>query len=175
MRNLFLAAAVAAFVAASPAAASHIFVSNVKINGVALDSIGGPTDPTFNLVAGGTLDFTGDLQGEPDTLNVTLNGFSGANPNPFLISFAGGQASFSQLVSFSTSGSGSATFDFPDSFPDYIAPNGDQFSERTLGFSVNVISAVPEPGTWAMMLVGFGAIGGSMRRRKVTYKIAAVA
>jgi hypothetical protein len=27
-------------------------------------------------------------------------------------------------------------------------------------------SAVPEPGTWAMMLVGFGAVGYSMRRRK---------
>lgn len=27
-------------------------------------------------------------------------------------------------------------------------------------------SAVPEPGTWAMMLLGFGAIGYSMRRRR---------
>lgn len=28
------------------------------------------------------------------------------------------------------------------------------------------INAVPEPGTWAMMLVGFGAIGFGMRRRR---------
>jgi hypothetical protein len=28
------------------------------------------------------------------------------------------------------------------------------------------VNAVPEPGTWAMMLVGFGAIGASMRRRR---------
>ncbi len=28
--------------------------------------------------------------------------------------------------------------------------------------------AVPEPATWAMMLIGFGAIGGAMRRRKAT-------
>lgn len=27
-------------------------------------------------------------------------------------------------------------------------------------------SAVPEPGTWAMMLVGFGAIGAAMRNRR---------
>jgi hypothetical protein len=27
-------------------------------------------------------------------------------------------------------------------------------------------AAVPEPATWAMMIVGFGAIGASMRRRQ---------
>ncbi len=28
-----------------------------------------------------------------------------------------------------------------------------------------VVGAVPEPGTWAMMLIGFGAIGLAMRRK----------
>jgi len=31
---------------------------------------------------------------------------------------------------------------------------------------INQVSAVPEPATWAMMLVGFGAIGGVMRRQR---------
>jgi hypothetical protein len=31
-----------------------------------------------------------------------------------------------------------------------------------------VTAAVPEPGTWAMMLLGFGAMGVSMRRRRRT-------
>lgn len=30
------------------------------------------------------------------------------------------------------------------------------------------VAAVPEPGTWAMMLLGFGAIGFSIRRRRRT-------
>lgn len=34
------------------------------------------------------------------------------------------------------------------------------------GNATFVPSAVPEPGTWAMMLLGFGAIGFAMRRRR---------
>ena len=30
----------------------------------------------------------------------------------------------------------------------------------------SVVAAVPEPATWAMMIVGFGLVGGAMRRRK---------
>jgi hypothetical protein len=32
-------------------------------------------------------------------------------------------------------------------------------------------AAVPEPGTWAMMLLGFGAIGFSMRRRRTQQSV----
>ena len=31
--------------------------------------------------------------------------------------------------------------------------------------------AVPEPATWAMMLMGFGLVGGAMRRRKVSTSV----
>ena len=27
------------------------------------------------------------------------------------------------------------------------------------------VAPVPEPGTWAMMILGFGLVGGMMRRR----------
>jgi hypothetical protein len=36
-------------------------------------------------------------------------------------------------------------------------------------FGAPVASAVPEPTTWAMMLIGFGAVGYSMRRLKIGY------
>jgi hypothetical protein len=30
-------------------------------------------------------------------------------------------------------------------------------------------SAVPEPATWAMMVIGFGAVGSAIRRRRVAF------
>lgn len=37
----------------------------------------------------------------------------------------------------------------------------------TVAFQAGAVAAaVPEPATWAMMLLGFGAIGASMRRRR---------
>lgn len=40
--------------------------------------------------------------------------------------------------------------------------------------NINLVSAVPEPATWAMMLVGFGAMGGALRtnRRRSTTAMA---
>ncbi|MFW2850508.1 PEPxxWA-CTERM sorting domain-containing protein [Sphingomonas sp. TX0543] len=37
----------------------------------------------------------------------------------------------------------------------------------------NLARAVPEPATWALMILGFGAIGGAMRRRRVSVAYAA--
>lgn len=166
---LFAAASIAAISAfAVPAHASHIFVTDVGIGGSALDSTTGPTNPVLNVTQGGSLDFTGDMLGESDTLNVLINGVAGLSQNSFSVAFGGGNASFSQAITFNTLGvfNGLVTYDFPDSFPDYLDPNGNQFSERTLGFTVNVLAngAVPEPATWMMLILGFGAVGAGMRR-----------
>jgi hypothetical protein len=37
---------------------------------------------------------------------------------------------------------------------------------------ISVAAAVPEPTSWAMMILGFGAIGGSLRRRRPTTTVA---
>lgn len=46
---------------------------------------------------------------------------------------------------------------------------------RTYNFTAGVTAAVPEPSTWAMMLIGFGAVGGAMRRKRRQALIAQVA
>lgn len=39
--------------------------------------------------------------------------------------------------------------------------------------SVDGIGAVPEPASWAMMLIGFGSIGIALRRRRQIARTAA--
>ncbi|CAM3096095.1 hypothetical protein SPAN111604_03495 [Sphingomonas antarctica] len=70
--------------------------------------------------------------------------------------------------------------DVTDTFSTYALHNFDnlvslQFGHPGGGFyftfdnlAVSPFSATPEPAAWAMMLVGFGAMGGAMRRRKRT-------
>jgi hypothetical protein len=45
------------------------------------------------------------------------------------------------------------------------------FSGHLPGSQIGIGGAVPEPASWALMLVGFGAVGGAMRsqRRKVSF------
>ena len=62
------------------------------------------------------------------------------------ISFGGGQVTGISISSTSYVGNAFHSF-------------GDE------SFDLNLVGSVPEPGTWAMMLLGFGAIGFAMRRR----------
>ena len=41
-------------------------------------------------------------------------------------------------------------------------------TKNLIGFVGAQVSPVPEPATWGMMLVGFGIVGGAMRRRQRT-------
>ncbi len=47
-----------------------------------------------------------------------------------------------------------------------IDKNGSFFNDSTgFNFSLSLAAGVPEPATWAMMIVGFGLVGGAMRTR----------
>ena len=51
---------------------------------------------------------------------------------------------------------------------DILANNGFKFSSADIYRLAFADAGVPEASTWAMMIAGFGFIGGAMRRRKTT-------
>ena len=98
------------------------------------------TAPT-NVTGGGTFQalLTGDISGTPNNGGVHFS----FNPSSQL--FHSSQGDFTLNVDpFTVSGGGQLT--------------------RITGYIQTV--AVPEPATWAMMLVGFAGIGMAMRRRR---------
>jgi hypothetical protein len=110
-----------------------------------------PLDATGALVTGSTTGFI-----IPLTSCGFLSGGCGAvdwSNTPTIFNFGSG-GSFSLLLQ-------DATFGTPG-------------SARVNGTFTYVSPSVPEPGTWAMMLLGFGAVGFAMRRRR-TPRLAQVA
>lgn len=52
---------------------------------------------------------------------------------------------------------------------EFEVENGSGLSGNPLGLQVNsLLSAVPEPGTWMLMILGLGAVGFAMRRRQTS-------
>ena len=122
----------------------------------------------INLVAGMTYNIGFDYY-------APENGIG--NPNDASLSFSvGGTPVGATLVAGQPSGTPAKTWmNFGTSFAATTSgPATLQFQFRGLGntaadFAVDrvyAVAAVPEPGIWAMMLLGFGAIGFSLRRRK---------
>lgn len=113
------------------------------------------------------------------TYNNNYAGVTGSRPQNYLTAAAGGQSiSVPDNVrggfvsagcydcwvqeTFSFIGTGSDTLS--------IAANTDKgywyLDDVSVTGGAISVAAVPEPSTWAMMLVGFGGIGFSMRRRR---------
>ncbi|UTW56059.1 PEPxxWA-CTERM sorting domain-containing protein [Kordiimonas sp. SCSIO 12610] len=52
-------------------------------------------------------------------------------------------------------------------FQDALDTSGNPFSSGAAFFKVDSVSAVPEPATWLMMILGFAFTGLALRRRKL--------
>lgn len=116
-----------------------------------------PTDGTGSRTATGSVTFNAKILGyivhtaNRDGATFTATNFLGAPGTTYGAlhsSLEGG------VDGFSIGGSGSKTLTF--SFT----------SARNVGDYVRVITGVPEPRSWAMMLAGFGMVGFGMRRRR---------
>ena len=173
MRTLALAVVGAASLAMASAANSTVIVSGstgvdpptiLTSNGAAQSTIVWGQDLTNSGSFSGSVDFSNDLSGlysiivsssTPGAVidSLSLAGILGTSGT---FSATGSDNSLSLLVPFTGSGDYRVTFGG-------TAPADGAAVSGNLTFRV---VAVPEPGTWAMMVLGFGAVGLMMRRRR---------
>lgn len=64
---------------------------------------------------------------------------------------------------------GRITFSFDSAIDSVELASGNYAFEIS---DISVISAVPEPAAWGMMILGFGGVGGLIRRRKTSFAMA---
>ncbi len=163
--------------AASQADASHFIIGDVMIDGVPLDSAGGPTDPTIMIAAPG-VDFTLSYTMTSSSSGSAVFDFTGAGVAPttpldesHFEAWPGGTVTRTFTRSFTAAGTwtGTIAVSAPGS-PTYQIPGAGTTTGRTLSvtFVVN-----PEPGTIALFGLGIAGLGGFALRRRRAAKLEA--
>jgi len=138
------------------------------------DTLQEESDGTFRQTGmGGTFEFRTASGGGGDLL---LRGvFSGAwltgkdDAGSFMSVLNGGTLELSSGVTdLSGIFDDSAAFSFSGVNPGFGDTNDDGALDGFVatGFSATFSGAVPEPGTWALMILGFGGAGAMLRRRR---------
>lgn len=97
-------------------------------------------------------DFVIDTGNALLTSTVTMGGGASGSIDLFTI-----DDSFNLFLTDAAAGGLTTVFGAPDL-------SGTEFGTATV--DIAVAGAIPEPGTWMMMILGFGAMGGALRYRK---------
>lgn len=127
-----------------------------RTNGTGYGLAGGPGfRPVWDTAARALLEYsTRPLQSQ--SLSTI---YASVNPNPPNY-FMAGTGVYNNVI-------GSVTFTLASAQDVNFFLTDSPHSDNRGGVSLSVLSAaVPEPGTWAMMIAGFGLVGASMRRRR---------
>ncbi|MET3827239.1 hypothetical protein ABIC16_002932 [Sphingomonas sp. PvP055] len=197
IKSLYAAAALASALVAMPAFAATPIVTGGKLMGATGVSIGGASydvaflDGTCSSVFGGctTNNFTfktlssAFAAGNALLSQVFINSSAGAfDTRPNLTNGCSNLVACNVLIPFAQTG-GIVLFkdavNTPLTSVDFTVPGmiGANTSTKSLSsfvyakFTPSMTAAVPEPGTWAMMLAGFGLMGAALRYRKRSTKL----
>jgi hypothetical protein len=119
---------------------------------------GGSVSGTYNVVASGNLPQFGDLdicfKDGGGTANCGGGGSGGIDK--------GATGSGTLSLNFGSARDSVMLDDFTTRYQSIVGSN---YGNSGIGIGTEV-PAVPEPSTWALMLLGFGAVGWGLRRRK---------
>ncbi len=186
----FLGALVALVMLSAPASAVTVTVnSNMDIFSATNQPVsGGGAAPlllslgagTYNFSATGTISCcSGSNPNGPDGQNVPGGTITNGTNNPYVLSYFGPALGLTGVLFDGVTAQtpfllgSSGQFTIPVGFslylgtvdaPAYGGPSG-TYGDNLGAFTVN-ISAVPEPSTWAMMILGFAGVGFMAYRRK---------
>ncbi len=187
MRKFGLLAAAAALTVATPSLAATV----VNIDGLANASIDGSNAVDVALAAGTyTVTFTQDQftafsrfsgeagcdanggncsQGFENSARIVVGGvtilFGDGAATGGIGPIAGGGYFDSAARSFANAAQYSTTFTLANAGTASFYLYDDFLGDNRGGVSLSV-AGVPEPAAWALMILGFGAVGGAMRRRQ---------
>ncbi len=175
MRKLFIGLVGAAALAMGSAASATITLDTCSMSCTGPSTVG--TTTTIGYSESGltnpfteTLSFTNSLAGlytiSLDTSDAAVN-FTSAwlsdGVNNYALSSAFDDGTFELWTRPSTLiGLGTYT----------LTIMGQTSDSGALAGTVTIRNAVPEPGTWGLMLLGFGAIGWQLRRRRTSQTLA---
>jgi hypothetical protein len=138
---------------------------------LSIDGFNSCCDDIFNLDVNNVLTYSASFALGGVGSNRVFIAPAGATQNPVSFGpFEGGRATISVPLTLAQ-GSNTLTFRYTG-FPQGTADEA--FGISNLVVSGNaIISGVPEPATWAMMIGGFGMVGGAMRsaRRKAKVSV----
>lgn len=160
--SLLLAAAVISTVAASPAAALKFDfdLTGSRSASFRLDTVPGPDSFTAFQ------SFFDDVEGiygpgnTPGTADISFGSFPFGPPGGF-------EAINLTLLGFSQFSSSQVLFTGTTAAP-VFKTGSFALTSIVSGASTLTITAVPEPATWALLVTGFGLVGGAVRRRRRT-------
>lgn len=146
------------------------FPDRVSVGETSNAVVGSGVEFTF-VEQGLTADFSGSVL---TVINLTPGFFTNSDFNGLVFTDINSMLADFTGVTLTSSSAGFepiATFDSDNIFLNFAGI--DSTVGQTASFNVlfaPAVSAVPEPASWAMMLIGFGAVGLSMRyrRRKVS-------
>jgi hypothetical protein len=163
-RSTLMLAAVAALATAAPASAAQYMFSFTTSQPLFGPTVAGngtfTTSDTAMTVAGRTayqiLSITGTVNG------LAIVAPTGSYGNYFT---TGGTFLDGTGTSFLLTGGGRVDFFNQSTNGLYRVNTFSPGSSNYVNATSSLIAAVPEPGTWAMMLLGFGAVGFAMRGR----------
>lgn len=187
MRSFVICAAAAALAVSAPAYAATV----VNIDGTANASLDGSNGVDVALAAGtytvtftqgqfdafsrfsssGGCDANGGncVQGFENSARIIVNGvttlFGDGSASGGLGPISGGGYFDTAARSFANAAQYTTTFTLASAGTARFFLYDDALSDNRGGVSLS-LAGVPEPATWGLMILGFGAVGGAMRRRQ---------